>query len=284
MIKKESEPTSEFSTFVAEMREVFESHPAMLAEMRGRLTAVRQAGEFASRFEDRGWIRSAGKDKNLPCDNPLWQFFQNRREGKGIWKWEHYFEIYHRHLAKFIGKNPSVLEVGVYSGGSLEMWHHYFGDQCHVHGLDIEEACRSYQDEKTTIHIGDQSDRDFWKRFHEQVPGLDVLIDDGGHSTEQQRITLEEVVPRLNPGGVYLCEDVTGFPNAFSQFACGLVEHLNRAEWEVVETLKSRNSNFQASLHSIHFYPFVVVIEKRDAPLSLLAAPKKGTEWQPFFD
>lgn len=53
--------------------------------------------------------------------NPLWEYFQAHKEGRGIFKWEHYFEIYHRHFARFVGRKVNVLEIGVYSGGSLEM-------------------------------------------------------------------------------------------------------------------------------------------------------------------
>jgi hypothetical protein len=42
------------------------------------------------------------------------------------------------------------------------------------------------------------------------------------------------------------------------------------------------NSEFQSVIHSIHFYPFVIVIEKRPAPLQEMVAPKHGTIWEPF--
>lgn len=41
--------------------------------------------------------------------------------------------------------NPNVLEVGVYSGESLEMWHSYFGEGSHIYGVDIEPACKAYE-------------------------------------------------------------------------------------------------------------------------------------------
>ena len=110
-------------------------------------------------------------------------------------KWLHYFDLYHRHLQKFIDRPVTVVEVGVYSGGSMPMWRHYFGEHCRVHGVDIQEECKMYEDAHTTIHIGDQADRAFWKRFRESVPAVDVLIDDGGHQPEQQMVTLEEMLP-----------------------------------------------------------------------------------------
>ena len=138
----------------------------------------------------------------------LRQYFEAHADGAGIYKWTHYFDIYERHFGRFRGKPVHVAEVGVYSGGSLEMWKWYFGDAAQVTGVDIEPACSAYQDERTTIVIGDQGDRTFWRRFREHRPLIDVFVDDGGHFPEQQIVTLEEVLPHMAPGGVYLCEDI----------------------------------------------------------------------------
>lgn len=41
-------------------------------------------------------------------------------------------------------------------------------------------------------------------------------------------------------------------------------------------------NSVQAFLHSVHLYPFVVVIEKRQAPLKELVSSKHGTHWEPL--
>ena len=97
--------------------------------------------------------------------NDLQKFVEARREGRGIWKWRHYFDVYEKHFSRFRGQEVHVLEIGVYSGGSLEMWRDYFGPQARIHGVDIEPACRSYANDAVQIHIGDQTDRGFWQRF-----------------------------------------------------------------------------------------------------------------------
>lgn len=72
--------------------------------------------------------------------NPLETSFNARVEGPGIWKWRHYFDIYHRHL------NP---------------------------------------------------------------------------------LRRRDVLPRMRPGGVYICEDVHGQGNTFAAFVSGLADQLN---------------------------------------------------------
>lgn len=207
-------------------------------------------------------------------ENPLWDYFQNHKVGHGIWKWEHYFDVYHKHLAKFAGKKVDVLEIGIYSGGSLEMWRTYFGANCHIYGVDIEAACKEYENDYVTVFIGDQENNFFWNDFKNKVEGIDVLIDDGGHTAEQQQVTLEEMLQYIRPGGVYICEDIHGNFNKFSTFAAGLVNELN----------SMGKSEFQSSIHSIHFYPYMLVIEKHLVQPKKLNAPKHGTIWQPFFD
>jgi hypothetical protein len=236
--------------------------------------SVCSAHNFARAYRDEG--REAGDAAPVPA-NPLWEYFQNHKAGRGIWKWEHYFDAYHRHFAPFVGRKVNVLEIGIYSGGSLDLWRSYFGEQSHIYGVDIEEACRAYANEHVTVVIGDQADRGFWKSFRSRVEGIDILIDDGGHTLEQQQITLEEMLPSLRPGGVYLCEDVHGNFHKFASFAAGLVNELNGMNQE-------RASPFQSAIPSIHFYPYLVVIEKHRAPISRLAPCKHGTEWQPFLD
>ena len=159
----------------------------------------------------RGWTASPA----VPCvpnqTNPLRTFFNARHEGRGIIKWDHYFEAYDRHLSRFRGQEFHFLEIGIFSGGSLEMWREYFGPRCYIYGVDINPACKVYESDRTRVFIGDQSDREFWKQFRDAVPHLDVAIDDGGHEPQQQRVSFEELMPHLRPGGVYICR---GHPRA----------------------------------------------------------------------
>jgi hypothetical protein len=219
----------------------------------------------------------AATNTPAPLPNPLLEYFDARKSGRGILKWRHYFEIYHRHFSRFVGQEVHIAEVGVFSGGSLDMWKAYFGPRCQVYGIDIEPACKCYEGDRVKIFIGDQANRGFWKTFREQVPVLDILVDDGGHLPEQQIITLEEVLPHLHPGGVYLCEDVHWVHHRFAAFVAGLAGSLNAWTGEPGYT-----TGFQSQIHSVHQYPFVTVIEKGHRVLDRLISERHGTEWQPF--
>lgn len=171
------------------------------------------------------------------------------------------------------------------------MWRSYFGEKCHVYGIDILEDCKKYENEHISVFIGDKGDRNFWKTFKERVKGIDIIIDDAGHTPELQQITLEELLPILNSGGVYVCEDISGRFNGFSAFSSGLVSELNycniisgsldysKFKIESGYSIQSSVVPFQSSIGSIHFYPFIMVIEKHYKPITKLTSLRQGTEW-----
>jgi SAM-dependent methyltransferase len=217
----------------------------------------------------------------------LLKYFNEHKDGPGIWKFNHYFEIYERHFGRFRGKEVHVLEIGIFSGGSLGMWREYFGPRCKVYGVDIEPSCKAYESESVRVFIGDQVDRKFWRRVKEDVPVLDIVIDDGGHLTEQQIVTLEELLPHLRAGGVYLCEDVVRAPNEFSSYVHGLAQNLNTfdAEHNFDDNERRqvcKTGPLQSAIGSIHLYPFVALIERSVEPISELVSPKRGSQWEPF--
>jgi 23S rRNA U2552 (ribose-2'-O)-methylase RlmE/FtsJ len=234
------------------------------------------------------WLENAETGQFGHANNPLEEFFDSLNEGPGIWKWRHYFEIYHRHFSKFVGKDVHVLEIGVYSGGSLGMWKNYFGPKSTIYGVDIQPNCKTYENEneKVRIFIGDQADPHFWEAFRREVPQLDIVIDDGGHEPHQQIATMEALLPHLRPGGVFLCEDLSGEGNAFFDYVSRFAKHLNAYAWKLnlqdpEMRLSATPTPFQHAIHSVCLYPLVTVIERRGEPLNMVA-PKHGTQWEPF--
>jgi hypothetical protein len=217
-------------------------------------------------------------------------FFDNRTEGHGVWKWRHYFDVYDRHLRQFRGRPINILEIGIYSGGSLDMWADYFGADAKIYGADIAPECKAYEGAQVRVFIGDQGDRTFWKTVRSEVPHFDVVIDDGGHHPEQQIVTLEEIFPYMSPGGVFICEDVHRSFNPFTGYVVGLANELN----SMSNRLKDRETPerphviaatpLQENVEAIHLYPFMAVLERRRDPMPELYSQRRGTIWQPFLD
>jgi hypothetical protein len=123
----------------------------------------------------------------------------------------------------------------------------------------------------------------------QEVPVLDIVIDDGGHLAEQQIVTLEELLPHIRAGRVYLCGDVVvaNVFNEFSSYVHGLAQNLNTLNLEQnVDDNERRQvcktSSLQSAVGSIHLYPFATLIERSAEPVSELVAPKRGSQWEPF--
>ncbi len=221
-----------------------------------------------------------------PAGNPLADYFFHN-SGRLIDKWHHYFDIYHRHFARFRGRSPVVVEVGVYHGGSLQMWNHYFGPGVRIVGIDNNPRCRQFETGNTTILIGDQADRAFLAQVRAAVPRIDILIDDGGHRMAQQIATFEEIFPHIQPNGIYLCEDVhtSLIPEydgghrregTFLEYGKALVDRLYG--WYERDPGKLRPDEFTATTHGVHFYDSIVVVEK-----SPKAQPQSSKTGSPAF-
>ncbi len=211
------------------------------------------------------------------ADNPLEEYFDSIDEGPGQWKWRHYFSIYHRHLAKFAGRNVHLVEIGVYGGGSLPMWRHYLGNGCHVYGVDIEPACKAHEQEGIRVFIGDQADPAFWARFLEDVPRVDVVVDDGGHTADQQIGSIRALLPWMAFGGVYICEDIhTAFHQTHS-----FIDGATRPLHDVHGRDEAPALPVHQHIASVHHYPALTVIEKPDRPVATFDNPRRGSEWLP---
>ncbi len=213
--------------------------------------------------------------------NDLEKYFEANND-RLIHKWMHYFEIYDRHFSRFRGTDVHILEFGVSQGGSLQMWKDYFGSECRIYGVDINPHCKALEEDRITIFTGDQEDRTFLKSVAAKVPRIDILIDDGGHSMRQQIATFEELFDRIAENGVYLCEDLhTSYwkkwgggyrrKNTFIEYSKHFIDSIHA--WHSKSPALKVN-DFTRSVHSLHYYDSVLVIEKR--PLQAPTHRKTG--------
>ena len=200
----------------------------------------------------------------------LYEYFENNT-GNCIDKWLHYFEIYEFWFRHYVGKPVVILEIGVYQGGSLKMWRDYFGEQAKIFAIDINPDCKQFETENTKIFIGSQEDRDFLTKVKSQIPQVDILMDDGGHSMNQQIVSFQELYGHIKSDGLYLCEDLhTSYwevygggykrKGSFVEYSKLLIDELNA--WHA-NSKKLKVNNFTRTTYSLHFYPSMFVVKKR---------------------
>lgn len=202
--------------------------------------------------------------------NDLKKYFENNKKNL-IHKWDHYFEIYDSHFSRFRGKEINLLEIGVSQGGSLQMWREYFGEKANIYGIDVDLRCKQFEEGKTKIFIGSQEDKSFLKEIKKILPKVDILIDDGGHTMNQQIVTFEELFSHVKDDGVYLCEDLhTSYRSEFGggykkkstfiEYSKNFIDYLNA--WHSRNKKKLDVNDFTRMAKSLHFYDSIVVIEK----------------------
>jgi hypothetical protein len=206
--------------------------------------------------------------------NPLLEYFEGNPD-RLIHKWMHYFDIYHRHFAPWRGRPVTVVEFGVFHGGSLQMWKHYFGRQARIIGVDIEPRCKEMEERQVEILIGDQEDREFLRSVRTHVGPVDIVIDDGGHTMAQQIATFEELYPAVVDGGVYLVEDLHtsyweeygggyGLPGTFIEYAKGIVDQLNAHHSRDPE--RHPVTALTRTVGGMHVYDSIIVFDKAAVP------------------
>jgi len=199
------------------------------------------------------------------------EYYFNNNPGRLVFKWHHYFEIYDRHFKRFKENEIVVVEIGVFHGGSLQIWKNYFGPKARIFGIDINPRVTELREDNIEIIIGSQSDRSFLRRLRNELPPIDILIDDGGHKMKQQILTFEELFGKIKPDGVYVCEDLStsyqlGYGGghkrmgSFIEFSKNLIDKLNAFH---SEQKSLQVDGLTRSMDSIHYYDNIVVIEKR---------------------
>jgi Methyltransferase domain len=208
--------------------------------------------------------------------SPLEAYAEQHRSGPGLFKWQHYFEIYDRHLARFRGQPVTLVEIGVAGGGSLGMWRDYLGPDARIVGVDIDPECRRFACDGIEVMIGDQGSPGFWGSFSNDHGQLDIVIDDGSHLPEHQIVTLKSLLPAIRPGGVYVCEDIHGPFQPFHAFIDGLTRNLSAVGF--ADEHNPANA-LQRQVASVHRYPLMVVIEKVVNSPKAFETGRHGSEW-----
>lgn len=125
-----------------------------------------------------------------------------------------YLHVYEKHLNHLREKDVDILEIGVANGSSILMWHEYFKNGT-INGIDINSSVLKNpnlkNDSRIKLFIGNQTNRGFLNSsFRDE--SLDVIIDDGGHTMEEQMISFAVFLRKLKSGGIYILEDlITSF-------------------------------------------------------------------------
>ena len=188
-------------------------------------------------------------------------------QGRLVHKWVHYLPLYERHFSAYRGKPIKMLEIGVFQGGSLEMWRKYFGSDAVLYGIDINPECAARVSPPNQVRIGSQDDPEFLRSVVAEMNGVDIILDDGSHIGRHQWASFETLFPLLNDGGLYAIEDL------HSSYWPGVLEGGYGRRGTGIDLLKTLIDDMHARFHGagvkaatgaigMHVYDSVAFIEK----------------------
>ena len=243
---------------------------ARAAEVRQRCPVLIMMAD-AERLHACRWVRAPRPMTAASrADGSLVSWFNAYAEGPLLFKYNHYFEVYDRHLARFKDTQFRMLEIGTARGGSIRMWREWLGARFEHHCVDIDASVAGFHapSRNTYAHCGNQSDPQLLARLVAETGGFDVVLDDGSHVVAEQLVSFHALFPSLRPGGVYIVEDTHtslwpawggGAGRGFLRFAASsLVDAMHMwhapsgdGDWRLAQ-----------SVRGVSMYESVVVIEK----------------------
>ena len=177
-----------------------------------------------------------------------------------------YFQTYGELFEKYRGKPITFVEIGVFSGGSLFMWRDYFGPQARIIGVEFNPDAIRWREHGFEIHIGSQSDPEFWENFFKAVGPVDLVLDDGGHTYEQQISTVHYCLPHVKNGGMIAVEDAHtsyfkdfGYPSryTFMEWVKVLIDNINSR----FHAVHASQLPYSQSIHSVEAFESIVAFK-----------------------
>lgn len=100
----------------------------------------------------------------------------------------------------------SVLEIGIYKGGSIKWWLDEFNAE-RVVGMDIRKYPRGVYDDRARYIYADAYKDEGLRQATEFGP-YDLIVEDGPHTLPSQIVTAREYSKLLAPGGLLCIEDI----------------------------------------------------------------------------
>lgn len=171
----------------------------------------------------------------------------------------------------------SMLELGLWDGGSVAFWFEYFHPEKHV-GIDIRQREDSSFFKRYMTSKGlEKRIKTYWgtnqndsERLREIVKDefanpLDLVIDDASHMYEFTKNSFETLFPLLCPGGLYIIEDwAWAHWKEFQapEHPWALETELTKLIFELVEVTGSSTAGSMKLIKNLSIFQGFVVVER----------------------
>jgi len=165
------------------------------------------------------------------------------------------------------GSRVTLLEIGVNTGGSIDMYKSFFGSSLRYVGIDLNPETAQVaagREGQVNIHIGSQSDPTFLRKVVQHTGAMfDVVIDDGSHIDELTIASFLALWKNVSPDrGIYIVEDLQK-AELFRRFTAQAASQLHSLYTKHRPLCRLRSlSNFCQEAYRITQYHCITVFEK----------------------
>ena len=184
-------------------------------------------------------------------------------------KFPHYLPLYEQFLKPFQGQPVGALEIGIGTGGFLQVLQSYLGPQAQVYGLDASTENAPAEFGEIVLLTGRQEDPLMLDMVKSLAPNLSIIIDDGSHLPADQIASFEALYPHLRSPGVYMIEDtqLSYAPNHGGYKQAGTFIEYVKDRLDDINAYFSEPSDpepttFTKTTAGIHVYLNCIVIDK----------------------
>lgn len=113
--------------------------------------------------------------------------------------------FYEEHFLPYKDQEITLLEIGISHGSSLILWNDYF-EKAYIIGADVTDMTMGSAEPYPRIQTHFISG--YEKSFVDSLPPLDIVVDDGPHTLENQQSCMDLYIPKIKAGGLLVIEDI----------------------------------------------------------------------------
>lgn len=160
------------------------------------------------------------------------------------------------HIAKALGPAARVCELGVWQGGSLDLWRELFPEGT-IAGVDNDPKAH-WPGHAIKIQAN-QDDPKLPRILDSYEEAWDLIVDDASHDGKPTKAALDNLWPLVAPGGYYVIEDwFTGF-DCYPDYDTSMVD-LARS---LVDRLDPHYTDTGCDLESVEFRHGMAIMRKK---------------------
>src|SRR6476619_5089362 len=189
-----------------------------------------------------------------------------------------YLDVYDAILAPWVDEEITLLELGVYRGGSLKLWRDYF-PRGSIVGIDRKLPQNFRPGERIQVFEGSHGNKRFLSEVANRTApnGFDIIIDDASHIGEKTRMAFWYLFDHhLKPGGLYAIEDWgTGYLDDFPDGKTPDLRHPHVSQNLVNASMPTENIKIPVPCHSYGMVGFIKELVDEQGAASI-AMGRKG--------